>query len=120
ELACVALVLAALRALDLAVVPQLDRVPALDDAGATAAEHLDAFSRAGAIAAGLVRDRRDRAVLVPHRQEDAVVGGLDASDLAGRLGEHAHRRATDDRGAGVDRVARLADDAAAADVVVLR
>src|SRR4051812_35329353 len=42
--------------------PHLDRVPPFDGCRSAAAEDLDALDRTRAIAAGLVRDVRDRAV----------------------------------------------------------
>src|SRR5262249_22279573 len=57
---------------------------------------------------------------VPNGDEHAIVAGPGAPGLSYRFGEHANRRAADNRRASVDGVTGLADDASSAYFHVLR
>src|SRR5262249_55029427 len=66
------------------------------------------------------RNGRDASVLVPKREEDAVVGRVKRPALSDRLGVEAFGQARGERHAGVDRMAGLADDSPSADFRILR
>src|SRR5688572_3401162 len=120
ELRGMPLVFAAARSLGSIRSPKLDLVPTFDDARPAATEHFDSLARARSIAAGLIRDIGDTSVRVSHRDEHAIVGGFESSSHCYRLGVDPNGGTIEERRAGIDRMARLANNPPAADLIVLR